>query len=385
MTAEQRDQLQHFIRQILAAVSNISLYTAGHPQVQRLMDRALASLEQAMGDDAELAMVIIDDTLITDNQPLEQSLFLDKFCRLLSGRGIGYLCFSQGVNRDELMALVLRLCRGGELKSSPHIRLGQAKVATAGLGLEEEAVLEAGEARELLSQLPQREEQVQLELHEMIRQGRRPHFGDLQRLVSSLVKVFSQEAETLMALAPLRALDEYTFTHSTNVCILNLAQAKALGIHGTQLHDIGIAALLHDVGKLFVPDEILKKPAQLSEEEAAIMRQHPVWGARYLLETPGVPQLAVICAFEHHMRYDRSGYPAVDGDWPLNLASQLTMIADTFDAVRTKRSYQQPHERLEALRLLQRLSGTALNPVLVRNFMAMFRQQWPGLFKAAAR
>ena len=105
-----------------------------------------------------------------------------------------------------------------------------------------------------------------------------------------------------MALVPLREMDEYTFTHSLNVCILNLAQGMSLGFKGQLLHDFGIAAMLHDVGKQFVPEEILNKPGNLEEDEWEFMRQHTLRGAEYLLNNPGIPRLAVICAFEHHMK-----------------------------------------------------------------------------------
>ena len=158
--------------------------------------------------------------------------------------------------------------------------------------------------------------------------------------VITFVDAFSRRADPFLALAPLRAMDEYTFTHSTNVCILNLAQATALGIEGQLLNDIGVSAMLHDIGKLFVPEEVINKKGQLDDREWELMRQHPMRGAQYLLDTPGVPRLSVVTAFEHHMKYDGSGYPAVAKDWQQNLCSQMTAISDVFDAMRTERSYK---------------------------------------------
>jgi response regulator RpfG family c-di-GMP phosphodiesterase len=99
------------------------------------------------------------------------------------------------------------------------------------------------------------------------------------------------------------------------------------------------------------------------------MKTHPAKGGRYLMDTPGVPRLAAIVAYEHHMRDDLSGYPAAPAGWKWNLASQLTSIADVFDAMRTRRSYQEPHPPHKIANLLLSKAGIEFNPLLVRNFL----------------
>jgi HD-GYP domain-containing protein (c-di-GMP phosphodiesterase class II) len=188
-------------------------------------------------------------------------------------------------------------------------------------------------------------------------------------IVSGFIDAFRQEGDSMLAMASLRSTDEYTFTHSTNVCILNIAQAMSLGIDGQLLHDIGIAAMLHDIGKLFIPEEILTKKDTLTVEEFAIIKQHPALGARHLLDTPGVPRLAITTAYEHHLKYNLSGYPAVQADWQPNLCSQMTMISDFFDALRTRRSYREPMKLRRIARMMWDMMGTDLHPVLTRNFL----------------
>jgi len=193
-------------------------------------------------------------------------------------------------------------------------------------------------------------------------------------LVSGFVTAFRKEANPLLALVPLREMDEYTFTHSVNVCILNLAQGMSLGFEGVLLHDMGVAAMLHDVGKLFVPEEILNKPGALENEEWEYMRQHAMRGAEYLLNNPGIPRLAVMCAFEHHMKYDLSGYPKVPHGWRTNLCSQMTMVSDCFDALRTKRVYKNAKDFAETAGIMLDMSGSDLNPVLTLNFLRILRK-----------
>jgi HD-GYP domain-containing protein (c-di-GMP phosphodiesterase class II) len=193
-------------------------------------------------------------------------------------------------------------------------------------------------------------------------------------IVRGFIAAVKYEADPLIALAPLRATDEYTFIHSMNICILNLAQAMPLGIEGPLLHDLGIAALLHDVGKFFVPDEILNKPGRLDEAEWKIIRRHPLMGAQYLLGTPGVPHLAVITAFEHHMKYDFTGYPEISGQWQQNLCSQMTAVSDIFDAMRTKRPYKEAMDMDMIKQRMLGLSGIDLHPALTGNLLKILRR-----------
>jgi hypothetical protein len=102
-----------------------------------------------------------------------------------------------------------------------------------------------------------------------------------------------------------------------------MSLAESLGFSGENLHQMGVASLLHDVGKIFIPEEILNKPGKLSQDERAIIETHTVKGARYLLGLEGIPKLAVISAFEHHLKYDGSGYPSIKGGWTPNIASQI--------------------------------------------------------------
>ncbi len=196
----------------------------------------------------------------------------------------------------------------------------------------------------------------------------------LLEIVHGFIAAVRNEADPLLAVAPLRATDEYTFIHSMNICILNLAQAMALGIEGPLLHDIGIAALLHDAGKFFVPEDVLNKPGRLDEAEWKIIRRHPLKGAQYLLDTPGVPHLAVITAFEHHLKYDSTGYPAVPDHWQQNLCSQMTAVSDICDAMRTKRPYQEALGMDVVSRRMLDLSGTVLQPSLSGNLLKIINR-----------
>lgn len=368
--------IHEFIRHLLSAVAAAGLYGMDHQQVARLTEATHTSLTRVLDMRPDIAMLEVDGELIIDSEPLPFSLVMDRFAQYLRENGIGHLRFLAGAPRSELDLFVAALAhqRGiSDLGSSEHIRVGRVEMPELG---DEAGSLGAGDGGVTsghvgLSQLPDFELSRLTEVFEAVKRKERLKPSGIAATVTDLVDAFRREGEAILVMAALREQDEYSFTHSANVCILTIAQATSLGIYGQLLNDIGMAAMLHDIGKMFVPEEILTKVEKLTEEEFAVMKTHPVKGGRYLLETPGVPRLAAIVAYEHHMRDNLSGYPAAPAGWKWNLASQLTAIADVFDAMRTRRSYQEPHTPREIANMLLSKSGTEFKPLLVQNFLQM--------------
>jgi HD-GYP domain-containing protein (c-di-GMP phosphodiesterase class II) len=364
--------IHDFIRHLLSATANAALFGTAHPQVVRLSLQAFASLEALLASRQEVTLLIVENELIIDGQPQELSLFLNRFTQILKSRGIGTLKLVSGMAKTEIDSLIGGLAgqRGDGVQamiSSEHIRYGKVDLHTS-------TASDTADSDDLdlpisLPDMPREELARFLEIYETVKNKRKLHISGVFDVVSGFINVFRQEGKPLLAMAALRDVDEYTFTHSTNVCVLNLAQAMALNIEGQLLNDIGVAAMLHDIGKLFIPEEILTKKDKLTNEEFDIMKQHPVKGARHLLETPGVPRLAIIAAYEHHLKFNLNGYPRVPRDWQQNLCSQMTMISDFFDALRTRRSYREPMPLPVISGMMNDMMGTDLHPALTRNFL----------------
>ncbi len=368
--------IHDFIRHLLSAVAAAGLYGMNHRQVAHLTEVAHSSLVSTLSIRPDIAMLEVDGELIIDNEPLPFSMVMDRFALYLRENGIGHLRFLAGVPRSELDLFIEALARqpgAPELGSSEHIRVGRVEMPELG---DEAGSLGAGDnaadtKNVTLKDLPAVELTRLTEVYEAVKRQERLKPSGIAATVTELVMAFKREGESILVLSALREKDEYSFTHAANVCILTIAQATSLGIQGQLLNDIGMAAMLHDIGKMFVPDEILTKEEKLTAEEFELMKLHPVKGGRYLLGTAGIPRLAAIVAYEHHMRDNLSGYPAAPYGWKLNLASQLTSIADVFDAMRTRRSYQEPHPPRQIANLLLSKSGSEFNPLLVRNFLHM--------------
>jgi putative nucleotidyltransferase with HDIG domain len=187
-------------------------------------------------------------------------------------------------------------------------------------------------------------------------------------MIDGLAQAVSQNRTALLALTTLKNYDNYTFTHMVNVSILTMGQARGLGIDGPLLREFGLAALMHDIGKVRTPLEVLNKPEKLTESELVIMKRHTVDGAEILCTTPDMPTLAPVVAFEHHLRIDGSGYPDNVKRSALNLGTMLCSIADIYDAMRSLRAYQQSFPSDRVLEVLKRNDGKHFDQFLVRRF-----------------
>ncbi len=357
-----------------AAIANARLYAADHPQVRRYLERAYTELAQCLRAKSEITFLIVDQDLVVDNQPLAaSSAHVTQFVQLLARGAVERITFSAGLKIAELSQLVADLSADGQttVRSTPRIQLGkvQVRVTPSAAAVQDippeiqDRIAAMGPVRDYsLDQLK--------ELYHNLKASHIPPVSGFEGIVQSFVMGMTGNVPPLQILAHLKSSDEYTFTHAVNVCILTMAQAEALGIGGRKLHDIGIAASLHDAGKVFVPEEILNKPGKLTQEEWVHMRSHTVRGARQILRIEGIPKLAFIGALEHHIRYDGSGYPSL-GQWRPSLVSQMIAIADAFDAMRSQRPYQEPKPDAQIVEILRKDSGTAFNPLLVENFLRL--------------
>jgi putative nucleotidyltransferase with HDIG domain len=206
-------------------------------------------------------------------------------------------------------------------------------------------------------------------LWKQAKSGDQPDPQAARTIIDSLAKMVSQDRTSLMALTAMKRYDDYTFTHMVNVCVLAMAQARSLHLGGPLLREFGFAALMHDIGKVRTPTEILNKPDKLTKEEFDVIKRHVVDGANILRRTPEVPALAPVVAFEHHLRQDLSGYPEKIGHRDLNLCTQIVSVADVYDALRSKRVYREglSSDRIRAI--MAQKDSPAFNPRLLRRFI----------------
>jgi HD-GYP domain-containing protein (c-di-GMP phosphodiesterase class II) len=196
----------------------------------------------------------------------------------------------------------------------------------------------------------------------------------VEDVVTAFVRGFVHNINPIRLLIQMKVADEYTYTHMVNVCILTMSQAESLGFPSEYLFQIGVAAILHDAGKLFIPSEILNKPGKLTNEERLIVETHSLRGASFILKHDTFPKLAALGALEHHIKYDGTGYPSIPTAYQPNIISQMIAISDVFDAMRTRRSYKEPKSVKDVISVLQKEKGSAYNPQLVDNFLKLIQE-----------
>jgi HD-GYP domain-containing protein (c-di-GMP phosphodiesterase class II) len=216
------------------------------------------------------------------------------------------------------------------------------------------------------------------EISERVRAGRAIRGGEAREIAALLIQGLRGQRGPMLAALALRQKSAYTFSHSLNVSLLLLAQVEMLPLTERQLEDVAAAGLLHDLGKLQIPEEILNKAAPPTEAEWGLLRRHPILGVEVLGKMHDAGNLAFIVAFEHHRRHDGTGYPACRLPWPLNQVTALASIADCYDAMRSHRPYDPgwPCERVYAR--MKQLSGTAYVPGLLDRFFRIVGVFSPG-------
>jgi HD-GYP domain-containing protein (c-di-GMP phosphodiesterase class II) len=197
----------------------------------------------------------------------------------------------------------------------------------------------------------------------------RPDLRHAKRLVQPIVDGIMNHEYSIVGLTALKDHDEYTYAHCVNVSILSVSMGQALGLPRQALADLGVAGLMHDLGKIAVPGDVLRKPAALSAEEWVMMRRHPIEGVKSMIRMPGLSALMVdtmrVC-LEHHMNFDRTGYPDVQTEWGQSTMSRIVAVADCFDAMTAHRVYaKRPRTAFEGLQYLFGPARVSFDPAVL--------------------
>lgn len=368
MTPTTEHLAQQFIRNFTTAIATIRLYDTSHPQVVNLCRQAIDQLHPLFTDTNDVTIKIINDRLIFQNTRLADNLSVDRMIKTLRDHDLSFIQLDGSINSDELLQTAARLSR----PSLPGASSATADKVVYGKVAIRRAVQQQSSAGVNFQEIADENRDKFMDIYQNIGHGKKIHMAGLGDIVEQFISAFCDQGNVMLALAPIRSMDEYLYTHSTNICLLNLAQAKLLGISGPLLNDIGIAAMLHDAGKMFIPADILNKPGKLDDKEWELMRNHPRLGAQYLLNCPGIPRLAVVTAYEHHIGYDGTGYPA--SFRKLNPCSYMTSISDIYDALRTRRTYKEPLSFDQITSIMNGSAGKSLHPHLTHSFLTALGQ-----------
>ena len=362
MTEEIARQL---VQAFVSSLKGLKLYPLQHPALARQMQTFLGALQVCHQTNSSLRIGLLDGALVVDDLLLSADMpAADDLAKLLQRSGLTGLQFESGVEEDEfsrLLALLTTPTKNAQsvetllsARHFPHIH-----------PLVQEPEQESQAPRAVYG----RALKVVDNIFHDVRLGKIPSSTEAVSVMGDMVKLMISEPDTLFALSMLKDYDNYTFTHSVNVSVISLAVGRACGLNEEQLRTLGLGALLHDLGKLKVDVEIITKPGRLTFEEFAEIKKHPGDGAALVVEMEGITSEVVDIVLGHHLRFDRSGYPASAVGQTMSPMIDMTAIADTYDALTTLRSYQRPRTPRNATEQLRTLSGTALHPDFVEKFI----------------
>ena len=196
--------------------------------------------------------------------------------------------------------------------------------------------------------------------------------------ISECVDHILNNTDALLMLSNIKDKDSYTSEHCVNVAILSIMLGRRVGMPRHDLEQVGLAGLLHDVGKVLTPDEILKKPERLTDDEFLIMKMHPSQGRAILQNTAGLSRAIHAVAHAHHERLNGTGYPRGLSEDHLDPYSRIVAIADTFDAITSDRAYAKGRSNIEAFQILRAASGNQYDAELVSAFLEAIGVYPPG-------
>lgn len=379
--------LRPFAQRLLAAQQVQAMYPDRHPRVNLAVRELYLHVTGMLEHVSEIRVALADNQLVFGNTAVvERSDLFSGLAALLRRQEVGRLIITKGVRRWEVRALIAALNSPPEdLEDSggtegflahqgvEHVTAGEIKT-----GSDEDTVESSRSAM-----LPSAWETYSRGLKTLRRVRQDLFDGDglaavneAAGLAAELVNTVRAQPDVFVLLHSLKVHDDYSYTHSLNVAMLSLTIARELRLTADHLMDVAMAALLHDIGKQLVPEEVLNKPGKLTEQEWQVMQQHSGDGAKLLLRTPSATDLSVIVAYEHQLAYEHDNPD--HGQWPLHFASQLVCIADVYDALRSNRPYRDALPPDTAMQIMEQEADKKFDADLFDGFRKLMGHYPPG-------
>jgi len=386
-----RDNVEKLIKELASTQQLRSMYSRDHDLTKKAVKNLYYILDDLLFTEHEITIGIVGDELAYQKEPFyETSRRVHGFIRHLKNIGAVKISFMKGLNEKELEEFIEILALNEETLDatggiSDRLKASGIKNVTfgkIGFGVKEDTSEGITDAVQVARGVFHGGEDLLKEVADNVLGNNKIDLASVRNFVGGIINNLLTNSSSLLVLTAVKSHDEYSFVHNINVAIFSLLQAETLGMEQACLNEIGVAALLHDVGKLSIPGEVLRKKGSLTEEEFNIIKSHAASGAKILLESPDISPLAAIVAFGHHIRYDMSGYPEKITGGKTDLATMIVTISDVYDALRSKRAYAGEMAPEKTYDEMQTLSGKHFHPDLLRNFFNIIGVYPPGTLVA---
>ncbi|MBE0475613.1 MAG: HD-GYP domain-containing protein [Coriobacteriia bacterium] len=377
--AQQLQCAKELLRSLAVMQNNASLYPKSHPLVKQSVGELIAAVA-GLGemDFDEVSVNVYKGTLFVENQVFpEESVTYRKLVEELLRRGVSAVTASTAFSEADATALAELLVDDG-VHDIDAARAFLAARGATGVTVAETTVLDEqaaeGEGRE--NKLRARETYdsgvaAMRDVETQVKLGKVFEVEPLQRVVNTMLDNLFRDPAAVLGLTAIKSHDDYTLNHAINVCILSLALGSSLGLDADSLRSLGLSALLYDLGKVRIPEDILNKEGPLTADEWAIVKSHATEGADLLKRIQLTDQMPMIVAYEHHLRHDMQGYPEPKTGQEQHLYSKVVALCDAYDAMTTRRPFRREIRPDKALAVLMQGRGKAYDPSLTKALVAM--------------
>lgn len=367
-----------FLTTFAQALATMSLYSEGHPARARGIEQAFERLQVLQETDPKPRFSFLGQDVVYGEVALRELGDWDWGVRLANA-GVQRVEFQKGTTREEFELFLDEVLARITLQAIDSTTRSPEKRSTIKFGAigvkggdDARLVLPAATTNFTYT-LGEEAETVEWMHKEVQNTGELPLF-EAESVVRSLSLAMHGDRNIVMPLLQLKEFDQYTTTHSLNVSVLTMALAEWMGMGPADVRAFGVAGLLHDLGKVRIPKEVLTKPGKLTDEEWVIMRRHPVDGAKIIYESDHNLDLAAAVAYEHHIMINGQGYPRRHFERGVHAASKLVHVCDVYDALRTNRPYREAWEPERVLKQIEQGAGPDFDLEAATAFIGMMRQ-----------
>jgi putative nucleotidyltransferase with HDIG domain len=368
-----------FLNTFAQALSTMTLYPDGHPSREGIIDTAYENLRAVQAMDRRASFSFLGDEVVLGQRPLRELRGWD-WCQRLASAGIQRLQFESEVTREEfegfMSEVLARLTLSAMQQPGPTASGASGPIRYGAVGIRELTPEPELATATIELSLAEEAETVRW-LHQETQRSQGLPLAEAEAVVRSLATAMHGDQAVVLPLLQIRRYDEYTTTHSLNVCVLSMGLAEWVGLGARDVRAFGTAGLLHDIGKIKIPSEILNKAGRLEPEEREIMNQHPVFGAQIIIESEERLDLSAVVAYEHHIMVNGGGYPRFDYPRECHEASKLVHVCDVYDALRTNRPYRAAWPAPKVLSYVEDRAGTEFDPEVARAFVKMMAEWEP--------
>lgn len=367
-----------FLTTLAQALATMSLYSEGHPARVRGIEQAYERLQVLQETDPRPRFSFLGQDVVYGEMSLRELGDWDWGTRLANA-GVQRVEFQKGTTREEFELFLDEVLARITLQAIDSTTRSPEKRSTIKFGAigvkggDDPKLVLPVSTTNFTYTLGEEADTVEWMHKEVQSTGELPLF-EAESVVRSLSLAMHGDRNIVMPLLQLKEFDQYTTTHSLNVSVLTMALAEWMGMGPSDVRAFGVAGLLHDLGKVRIPKEVLTKPGKLTDEEWVIMRRHPIDGAKIIYESDHNLNLAAAVAYEHHIMINGQGYPRRHFERGVHSASKLVHVCDVYDALRTNRPYREAWEPERVLKQIEQGAGPDFDLEAATAFIGMMKQ-----------